>query len=316
MSRWIKLTIFSLATVSLLACGSDDSSKSNGSNNTNNTANNANNTANNANNQQSAPTAVVNECKAACNQQKFFNCYDAPQHAACFRDCEQADQSGIELFVNCVGVEICDSDCATNIAPPDPEPEPTSDDCASACGEIVAEQCIPPVDCGAACAGASAEEKSFFAYCAANRSGCDFPEACEFEGGVEVTPQDECVASCESLGFFDCITGPDVAACSTTCSSLDDPTASSFNSCVQSEGICSDDSCYQLISEGGASADVSGCRQACDDLQFFECVDASEHSQCRTVCETASADAVETFKSCTMGLCDDNSCYLQLLESL
>lgn len=299
-----KLIILCATTLAISACG-DDTSKAAANNGTNP----------NGNPGPVAPAAAINECKQACDQQKFFDCYDAAMHAGCYQDCDGASESGIELFVGCVTNDICDVECAINIQPATPPPVTTVDDCETACNTLVTEQCIPPLDCAAQCAGASDEEKAFLDYCESTRTGCEFVEACQFEEPEPPTPQEECTASCERLGFFQCITGTDVAACTTTCATLDDQTASSFNSCV-SAGICQDDSCYALISEGGGSANVAGCKEACDDMAFFDCIDAGTLSTCRTTCDSASKDAVDSFIACNEGICEDDSCLVTLQSSL
>lgn len=292
MRKWICV----LFVVSLAAYGCGDDSSGSGDNG-------------GSNNTNTAPQAHIDECKGACNQQKFFDCYDAAAHANCFQDCEQSSTSDIETFVNCVGVEICDPECANHIEPPAPPPEPSASDCEAACDGLIADQCIPQIDCATECGQLSSDDKNFIVYCADNRNGCEFPEACQFEG-EETTPQEECAAGCETMGTFDCIQATDVSECTTICQGLEDAAATSFATCVRADGICQDDSCYQQINEGGGSADVAGCKDACNDMAFFDCLDATGQSECRSACESAEKSDVDDFKACVDGgICEDSTCY-------
>jgi hypothetical protein len=65
-----KLIILCATTLAISACG-DDTSKAAANNGTNP----------NGNPGPVAPAAAINECKQACDQQKFFDCYDAAMHA-------------------------------------------------------------------------------------------------------------------------------------------------------------------------------------------------------------------------------------------
>lgn len=54
---------------------------------------------------------------------------------------------------------------------------------------------------------------------------------------------------------------------------------------------------------GGAppsNASVSSCRDACDGLQFFDCIDGGTHETCWNACPHRSDDDLELFASCVM----------------
>lgn len=57
---------------------------------------------------------------------------------------------------------------------------------------------------------------------------------------------------------------------------------------------------------GGASANnVRSCKDACDQLKFFDCNNASEHASCFAACEQADDSAIELFVSCVQtDVCD------------
>ncbi|MEM9189741.1 MAG: hypothetical protein AAGF12_11230 [Myxococcota bacterium] len=253
-----------------------------------------------------ASPTEIQDCKEACNQLKFFDCNDAVDHATCFAGCDAASSNSIEVFSACVRNDICDASCSLNIQPSaGGEPIPNGSGCVDLCGQFLAEGCAPGIsvaECGEVCR----TDAAVVDYCLGRRSGCTLPAEC-VEQVSAPDPADDCRAGCEQLGFFDCITPTDVAACSTACGSAAPATLDQFVSCT-SAGICQDDSCFRILG-GSASADVPGCQMACDNLQFFDCIDAVTLSECRNRCTTASAAAVDSFKACTQGLCSDDSCY-------
>jgi hypothetical protein len=240
-----------------------------------------------------------------------FCCNDATDHATCFANCEGATGSQIDLFTSCVTVSTCDPACSPHIAPKQTNPPPnTGSDCPAACGRLVSDGCLDAqmgAACNQVCTQATAAEISVLLSCESRRSGCDLPAECAamLDG---VSAANQCKASCDKLAIFGCIGGTDSGRCQQLCDKADAGLQQRFISCANA-GICKDDSCFKLLDPNGASADVSGCREACDDMKFFSCLSASEHTECRSTCAKASADAIETFKSCVTGVCKDTSCY-------
>lgn len=266
-----------------------------------------------------ANAVKVDECQDTCDTQRFFDCYDAQLHAGCYDDCSAASQDDIDKFVGCVrNADFCDVACSTNIegraaeVPEDErvdtgrEPEPPASNCQTACQAMAADMCIPQ-DCSPLCT--DSEVAFAVVYCNSVRDGCDFPAECT----GEMSPEDACLAGCDQLAFFDCIDAGDQTACRTACGTADDTARENFSACANN-GICDGGECLDNLGLS-AGADVSGCQDACDNLEFFDCIDAAGLSNCRTVCETATPSSVETFKSCAEGLCEDDSCYQQLLTA-
>ena len=77
--------------------------------------------------------------------------------------------------------------------------------------------------------------------------------------------------------------------------------------------------------DGGGGADarppsdasVSSCRDACDRLQFFDCIDGDTHETCWNACPNRAEDDLELFASCVMNSvpsCDPD-CLDSLLEA-
>ena len=274
---------------------------------------------------------AVEECQDTCDQQRFFDCYDANEHAGCYNDCSAASADDIEVFVACVDNTTCDAACSTSIegraaeVPEEdrvdtgqqPVPGPTA--CQSACQAMAADMCIPE-DCSPLCAD---EEVRFqVVYCNTVRNGCDFPAECTGGtteggggGGGGGGGDAACKNGCDQLQLFSCISAGDLATCRNACSTADQATRDTFATCAQSDPGCTQD-CYSVLVPEGPSADVSGCQEGCDNLEFFGCLDAQGLSDCRSTCQIADRDAVETFKSCAEGTCDDDSCYQVLLNSI
>ncbi len=289
-----------------------------------------------------ASAAEVSTCQEACDKQRFFDCYDAAQHGQCYDDCGAASSDDINKFDGCVENTICDAECAVfiegkaaevdeeDVVVTDKDPEPPASSCEAACDDLVGAMCFPSEDialCKAACA-TDAETRFAIVYCNSTRTGCQFPDECtgEIGGGSNnvvidnngVNPNNGtsgdngCSAGCDQLQFFDCIDASTSVACRNNCASADATTQQNFASCVQSSsGVC-DEGCYTVLDPtfmGGGSANVSGCNMACDDMAFFDCIDAQTQSDCRTLCSTASASSVDTFIACNNDICDDDSCY-------
>jgi hypothetical protein len=254
----------------------------------------------------------IQRCHDSCDQQKFFDCYDASLHATCYASCGEASSSQIATFVGCVENSVCDAECALEIQP---EAPPSGDECVSACEAYVASGCELPIDCDTGCAALDPAERIGALYCLSQREGCELPEECAaYGGGSGADPVAECKGACDDLAFFECIQASDQANCRDLCGTVEEDTRDDFTACVAAAGICEDDSCYELLSGEGASADVAGCQRACDDLQFFDCIDAATQSICRDKCTESSADAVEAFKACADLTCDP-TCIGTFLES-
>lgn len=276
------------------------------------------------------------DCKDACNQLKFFDCNDSADQARCFGACEAASSSAIELFVACVQADICDPSCTMNLyeqAPGDTGGGGDGDggetgggggSCAGACQDYVDAGCIPPLDCAGLCASLSPSDQGYAVYCVEHRDGCNLPPECGDGLPGESDPAAECQDACDSLQFFDCIDAQTHAACRDLCSSADASDRDTFVGCVAA-GACDDGACYDVFAGGGdgevtgvgevgGGGDVTLCQSTCDQMEFFECIDASQHSMCRDVCTTASADSIDTFWACAGG-CEDDACYVEFLAA-
>lgn len=263
--------------------------------------------------QGTASQSEIADCRESCNQLKFFDCNDALDHATCFANCDVADSDAVALFTACVSADICDPQCSVHIQPRPSGPAPmtvSGDGCVDSCQAFVADGCVPGAS-GAECAQVCAEEPALANYCLGGRTGCDLPAGCNVQ---PPTPAEECMEGCQTLGFFNCITATDASDCVTLCGSSDAATVDRFSACAAS-GLCEDDSCYRILNTSGGSADVAGCRSACDQMGFFDCLDAATLSECRNHCADASADAVNNFKACAMGTCDDDSCWTVFRDS-
>lgn len=246
----------------------------------------------------------VSTCKNACNQLKFFACNDDVDHASCFQNCDAASSSQIVVFDECVSADICDPACSTHIRsndPPDPVP---SENCTQECAAFFADSCVPD-GTDADCAQVCDEDPGLATYCFGKRTACELPAQCSLGS----SPTDDCKAACQSQEFFDCISPADAGQCAALCKSVPAETVEQFTLCASS-GICDDDSCYKILNPAGGSADVTGCRETCSDMNFFDCIDTSQLSLCHTLCASASSVSIESFKTCNEGFCSDDGCFV------
>lgn len=272
----------------------------------------------------------LGRCREACNKLKFFDCNTATEQAACYQSCDAASSDQIDLFEACVDASTCDPACSTNIRPESPPPVTSAEGCIPLCESYLGDGCVPELstaDCAAFCA--DPDTQLALTYCIERRVGCALPEGCiTIEDDVVVTPPDPeadpgadafeaCVEGCERLGALGCISPVDTAECSALCETADSSTQDRLVTCADAATCFGpmDDTCYQLINPAGGSPDVAGCRAACDHLSTFECIDSFDLSTCREICAERSRAAVETFKSCSEGICEDDSCFFTLLEA-
>lgn len=279
----------------------------------------------------SAPNeSQLGRCRQACNSLKFFDCNTATEQAACYQSCDAATNDQIELFGACVDSSTCDPECSTNIRPENPPPIPSAAGCIPLCQSYFDDGCVPELsaaECPAFCA--DPDTQLALTYCIERRVGCALPEGClAIEDDVVVTPpggdpidpvdpSEECMDACDRLGSLGCISPADTADCAARCETADSSTQDQLVTCADAATCFGpmDDTCYQIINPAGGSPDVAGCRVGCDRLSTFECIDSFDLSSCREICAERSRDAVETFKSCSGGLCDDDSCFFALLEA-
>lgn len=263
-----------------------------------------------------ASSALVSTCQDSCDKQRFFDCYVAAEHAQCYDDCASADEASIDKFNGCVKTTTCDAACSVHIQGKSNQvsdddrvdtgrtPTTNASSCEMACAAMVADMCVPP-SCSQACADSDLAFQ--VVYCDQVRSGCDFPPAC----GGEASPQDACKEGCQQMQFFDCITASDAIACNQSCtaSATTDEARTLFADCVEAAGTC-DVACYKALDPNfQPGADVEGCQQSCDQMSFFDCIDAGTLSSCRQLCTSATSTSVESFKSCNQSGCQDSSCY-------
>ncbi|MEJ7731453.1 MAG: hypothetical protein WKG00_19835 [Polyangiaceae bacterium] len=167
--------------------------------------------------------------------------------------------------------DTCDPECCTHIQPePEPSSGPTGDStsnssnssnstCASdgcnsdsaftdACESLQFFSCIDAAtfdDCSAVCMTASAEDKSTFASCVGSGgvTQCD-AVGCYYTFNPEAvpgpTPQQiaDCKMSCESLGFFDCLTGTEAASWAASCDEATQEVIEGFLICTADPTDC------------------------------------------------------------------------------
>ena len=77
------------------------------------------------------------------------------------------------------------------------------------------------------------------------------------------------------------------------------------------DGVDGGDGGEPLASE----AEVDACKDACDKLKFFDCIDSGEHAQCWDACGRVDSDAIELFDACVSTDVCDASCFDQLVDA-
>lgn len=132
----------------------------------------------------------------------------------------------------------------------DEDPAAPQERCEAACGSLLADACIPPINCAAACAGFSSGEKSAIIYCEAGRTGCELPSDCQLEPDepdpLPSTPDvPGCVEVCEDMRFFQCIDDAMHSQCSEICGSASVQSIEDFKNC--NEFPCSGSGCFDAL---------------------------------------------------------------------
>lgn len=270
----------------------------------------------------------VEDCLSACDQQRFFDCYEAADHAQCRNDCENAtDVSAVRTFSACVrNADFCDAECSTHLEPTDNNPPPAEDNCVSACQAFVDDGCLrgtelDGIPCSSLCGALGTEQRFAVDYCANRRNVCELPDGCadtfDIDGSGDGRLED-CQDACSDLEFFGCISGTEQATCRDLCGTVSESIRDSFSAC-DDDPSCSAD-CYSVINPDGPAPDVGGCRSGCDMMMTFNCLTPAEHSECRSACALAERDPIETFKRCSNpasgGICDTGACFYVLRDSI
>ncbi len=68
--------------------------------------------------------------------------------------------------------------------------------------------------------------------------------------------------------------------------------------------------------EPPSQVDIDECRQACDNLLFFDCLDAPLHEACYEVCTERSPSDIDVFTACTTNtLPNCGGCYENLVDA-
>ncbi len=98
--------------------------------------------------------------------------------------------------------------------------------------------------------------------------------------------------------------------CLAACSDRTDARITRFNDCDSSS--CDTDPCFPILVPWDPE-NVDECRRGCDTMHNFDCIDASELTLCRQTCGRVTYDAADTFDSCASGICEDDSCLVQLI---
>lgn len=162
------------------------------------------------------------------------------------------------LFALC-GLSACalidglsSSDSSSDSSSEDSDGNPTnpSGSCEDACSALLADACIAPINCAAACTQFSSTEKSAIIYCEARRSGCQFTPEClgdiDEPDPLPNTPDvPGCVQVCEDMSFFSCIDDTTHTQCSEICGTASAQSIEDFKEC--NEFACTGSGCFDAF---------------------------------------------------------------------
>jgi hypothetical protein len=290
----------SIPLVFLVACGSDDNNTGNGNGLIGNTS------------PSPATSQQIDECKSSCDQQKFFSCYDAAAHSVCLQNCGKANTDQADQFIRCVKVETCDAECSVELTKPPPVTGNNGGgDCPAACNKLVTCGYLKgdqATECPSHCGNLTSEEAAALACINAN-SCADIPQKCGGEDIDGPAPTDDpsqavaqCQSACSSLQIRSCIDATTATKCSTSCETASTSSAAAFNSCAFSAADCSGGAaCYTGFSgqpAGTPPATIEACKQSCEDLGFFSCIEPVEQGDCTDRCDAAAEKDITKFNSC------------------
>ncbi len=149
---------------------------------------------------------------------------------------------------------------------------------------------------------------------------------------IEDDPNDLCEDTCQFLFTSGCLTKQEQLACDQGCAIVSDAKRDEFTSCIADNGChlsCfedyiplsdDDDDTVNANMNGGSfggsgdSFAVSGCKDGCDHLNFFDCIGAVDHSACYDACEVVDTDDANWFESCAFGDICDPGCFEVLMS--
>jgi hypothetical protein len=215
--------------------------------------------------------------------------------------------------------------------------EQDTSECKSACNQLKFFDCNDAADharCFEACEEAPPSAIEVFVACV-QADTCDpectaglvgtVPPAGESGGEEEGASAGEptCTEACGEFIAAGCVAPVD---CAGLCGTLSAFEHSFVVYCVERrEGCTLPEECAEALPGEGGDVEGEGsgsgvgtdpidtCQSACDDMEFFSCIDATQHADCRALCTTASAADIDTFVACAIG-CSDDACYQVFAE--
>ena len=224
-----------------------------------------------------ASSAQIGSCKQSCDKMKFFGCNSADQQAACYSDCDQATPAQIQVFTGCADNSVCDPACRTNIAP-----KPSSGASSSGGTGATASSC---------------------------GTACQKLVSCSL---IKLGDQTGCEAECAKKAYqyqIDCVNNVTCDKIVASCGS----TTGGGGGGTTSGGTTSGGTTSGGLDAGQDQFGIQVCQSACDSLNFFSCLSATEHSACRALCASSTTAKRDTFRSCADGSGSDcakgQACY-------
>jgi hypothetical protein len=124
-------------------------------------------------------------------------------------------------------------------------------------------------------------------------------------------PPATCAAACDKLGACGFLDDASASTCVADCATHLTPDQIS---CILSSSCSAMPSACQ--GDAGDAFAVLECQMGCDKLNFFQCIDPAEYSNCRALCTTVPPLKRDTFAGCTQSSSADctqgKGCYAEL----
>jgi hypothetical protein len=124
-------------------------------------------------------------------------------------------------------------------------------------------------------------------------------------------PVATCAAACDKLGKCGFLDDASASTCVPECTTHLTPDQIA---CVVSNACSTIPSACQ--GDAGDAFAVQECQMGCDKLNFFQCINPSEYSNCRALCTTVPPLKRDTFAGCTQSSGADctqsKGCYTEL----
>src|SRR5688572_10860967 len=194
------------------------------------------------------------------------------------------------LIAACSGGSTDDDDPIPMVTPPKATALEVSE-CKGSCNQLKFFDCDDSVEqagCYLNCENATSSQIELF-------NGCVQTDICDPTCSTHIKPAnppsvmsdpDDCSSACARLGADGCIPPESVAGCQGLCSSGTTSDRGTILYCESRRSGCMlPEECAPPMMDP-----VAECKDACDTLGFFSCINAQSQANCRNLCGTVADD--------------------------